>query len=100
MTEGRCGQAPEVDHVRAFLGEGPRLAQDALDRELGRIDDLREDPDVMAREIDAEPRLAEMRGDVVEIVGPARDRNAPLRRERVEIAGAEPRHEDAIGLYV
>ena len=101
MWKRRRGQAAEVDHVCTLIGEGACLAQDALrHREIRRVDDLREESHVVAREIDAQLRLSEMRGDVVEIVRPAHNRHTPFRRECVEVPRAEARHENTVDVQL
>src|SRR5207253_770602 len=57
-------------------------------------------PDLVAAQIATQPRLAKMGGKVVKIIRSTRDWEAPLRGKRVEIAGTETRHDDAIGLQL
>src|SRR5579885_3357462 len=96
MAERRRRQTAEVDHVRPLPCISAGLRHDLLDRELRRVHDLRENAHAVARKVDSRSRLAKVLGNVVEIVGSARDRHAPVRRKRVEVPGAETRHEDAI----
>src|SRR5205085_3709886 len=95
MGEGRAGQAAEIDDIRTLIGELAGTRQNALDREMRGLDDLGEDADVVAAEIDAEALLAEMRRQIVEILGPALDRHTKLVRERGKIAGTMTGHDDA-----
>ena len=62
MREGRRRQAAEIDHLGAVGGKRPGARQDAIDRELRRVDDLGEDAHLMGVEIDRFAGAAEEGG--------------------------------------
>ena len=93
MRERRIRQAAEVDHVGARLPHRVGARQDGIDRKRRCIDDLGEDADVVARQVEA-AALAEIARQVLEFVRPALERHAELGREAVEIGAAAARHQD------
>ncbi len=97
MGEGRRRQAAEIDHLGAVGGKRPGARQDAVDRELRRVDDLGEDAHVMGVEIDRFAGAAEEGGQVVKIGRPALDGDAELAAEAGEIALAMAGNDDPVG---
>ncbi len=95
MPERRIRQAAEIDHVGARLPHRASAGQDGIDRERRCIDDLGEDADVVARQVEA-AALAEIGRQVLELVRTALERQAERGGQMVEVGTAPPRHEDAI----
>lgn len=96
VREGRLGQAAEVDDVGAVGGVLARAADDGLDGQARRVDDLGENFHRIAREVAALRFLAEVLGQVGELLGAAPHRQPQLGGERLEVAAAAPRHHDPV----
>ncbi len=77
----RLRQAAEVDDVGAGRGKRVRPRDQCLDRQHRRIDDLGEDPDVVAGKVGRLAGPAEERRQVGDLVRAAHERHAEMRRQ-------------------
>ena len=95
MRESGVGQAAEIDDVGALRDEALGAPEDRLGRQHRRIDDLGEDRDVVAGQVDRSGAASEISGQVDDLVGAALDRHAEMRRKAGKIGAAASRHDDA-----
>ena len=97
MGERRIRQAPEIDDVGALDAQKFGARENCLEAHLRRIDDLGEDTQRMARQIERRAGLAEKRWQVFQFIGSALERNAKFLRQAREVSAAAARDDDAIG---
>src|SRR5262249_55484605 len=70
LRKRRVRQAAEIDHVGAGPAHGGGARQDGVDAQRRGVDDLGEDADVVARQIEA-ARLAEIGRQILQLLRPA-----------------------------
>ena len=68
----------------------------AFDIELGRVDDLGEDRDVVPRQVDRLGLAVEELRQILELFRPALHRHAVVQRQGVQVPAAAARHDDAV----
>src|ERR1700758_1622140 len=95
MRKGRVRQASDIDHVGAGRAHRAGAVEDVLDPHGRGIDDLCEDADVIAREVETATSLAEVRGQVFQLLRSALERNAEFSAQACEVGAAAPGHDDA-----
>ena len=76
MGERGIRQAPEIDHVGALDAQEFGARENRLEADLRRIDDLGEDSERVARQIERRSGLAEKRWQVFQFIGAALERDA------------------------
>ena len=98
LGEGRIGQAAEIDHVGPRGAQGVGASENRLDAQLRSIDDLGEDLERMAGQIETCAGLAEKRGQILQFIGAALE--GPLKRLRQarKVSAAAARNNDAVGI--
>ena len=98
MGEGSIRQAPEIDDVGALDAQDFGASDNRLEAHLRRIDDLSEDAQRMARQIEGRAGLAEKRWQVFQFIGSALEGNAKFLSQAREVSAAAARDDDAIGV--
>ena len=98
MGERGVRQATEIDHVGALGAQGLGPGDDRLDAHLRRVDDLGENPQRVARQIERSAGLAEKRRQVFQFVGSALEGRAEFLRQARKVRAAAARDDHAIGV--
>ena len=96
VREGRRRQAADVDHVGAAGAQLAGAGEHGGDVQARRIDDLGEDPRLVARQVDRHSGAVEVARQILEFFRSALDRHAVVGGERVEVAAAAPGHHHAV----
>ena len=78
MGEWRIRQAPEIDDVGALGAQEFGASDNRLEAHLRRIDDLSEDAQRMARQIESRSGLAEKHRQVFQFIGAALERTRQI----------------------
>src|SRR5947209_19519860 len=99
MRERRIRQATEIDDVGAGGFERFCARQNPLHISGRRINNLREYPDVITREVGRLALGAEIARQIGDLVGAALDAEAKIRRELAEIRMTAAGYDDAVGLH-
>src|SRR6266851_6386530 len=81
MVKGRSRQAAEIYDIGAFGSELAGAVKDRLDRKMRCLDNLRENPDIVATEVDTLALAPESRRKVVKVFRAALDRQAEFLRQ-------------------
>ena len=98
MGERGVGQATEIDHVGALGAQDLGARDNRLEADLRSIDDLGENPERMARQIERGAGLAEKRRQVLQLVGSALKRPAEFLRQAREVGAAAAGDDHAVGV--
>ena len=97
MRKGRVRQAPEIDHIGALGAQKLGARENRLGAHLRSLDNLGEDPQRMARQIERRAGLAEKRRQVLQFIGAALEGSLELLREARKVGAAAARDDHAIG---
>ena len=98
MGEWRIRQASEIDDVGALGAQEFGARENSLETHLRRIDDLGEDAQSMARQIESRSGLAEEHWQVFQFIGAALERNAKFLSQAREVSTAAARDDNSIGV--
>src|SRR4029077_1883095 len=100
LEMGKWGirQAPEVDDVGPLDAQEFGACENCFEAQLRRIDDLSEDAQSMARQIEGRAGPAEKHWQVFQLIGAALERSAKFLSQAREISAAAARDDDAIGV--
>src|SRR5947209_16013633 len=97
MRERRIRQATEIDDVGAGGFERFCARQNPLHISCRRINNLREYPDVITREVGRLALGAEIARQIGDLVRPALEAHAKIRGKLAEIGVTAAGHDDAVG---
>ncbi len=94
MRERRVRQAAEIDDVGAGRTHRARARQNIVDPEHRRFDNLGEDADIAARQIEPATAFAEISRQIVQFLRPALERHAEFNAQARKIGAATARYDD------
>src|SRR5690348_1897490 len=95
MRKRRVRQAAEINDVRARCAHCARALKDCINAERGCIDDFGENSNVVARKVEIASALSEIRGQILELLGPALEGHAEIGAQAIEIGAAPARQQHA-----
>jgi len=98
VRKRRIRRATKIDHVSAGRAQGCGANENLLNRQRRCVDDLGENTHVVLRQIEASAALAEVGGQVRQLVGASFERNLEGSSEAGKIGPATARHDNAIGI--
>ncbi len=98
MRKRRIGQTAEIDYVGTLLAIGLGATQDALHRQVRRLDDLGEYAHIITGQVRRLAAATEILRQIFQILGAALDRDSVLRFQFGQISATQAGQHHPVGI--